>query len=124
MVDDDPNITFTFKIMLEKNAFHVDVYNDPTKAALEFQPGAYDVALIDIRMPKMNGFELYNEIEISKVVCFLTASVFKGQIGKPSTMASSDLSEPESIRKFADQSPEVRCRLKMMPMAHSAESYL
>src|SRR6476659_1055642 len=88
VVDDDPNITLTFKIILEKKAFHVDVYNDSTKAAEEFQGGVYDVALLDIRMTKMDGFELYNEIrkKDSKVrVCFITAfEISKDESGKPS----------------------------------------
>lgn len=41
VVDDDSNITFTFKTILEKDGFQVDAYNDPTKAALDFQAGLY-----------------------------------------------------------------------------------
>lgn len=92
MVDDDPNITFTFKIMLERSGFRVDTYNDSSKAALDFKPGSYSLALIDIRMPKMNGFELYREIrkkERKMKVCFVTAfEISKDEAGHPTADGS------------------------------------
>ncbi len=75
-VDDDSDITFTLKMSLEKRGFSVDVYNDPTEALANFKPDYYDLLLLDVKMPQMNGFELYQEID--KVdrnvkVCFFTA---------------------------------------------------
>jgi two-component system response regulator ChvI len=108
VVDDDPNITYTFKVILEKNAFHVDVYNDSTRAALEFKTGVYDVVLIDIRMPKMNGFELYNEIrkKDTKVkVCFITAfEISKDESGKPSADGLVDfIRKPVDMKELTDR---------------------
>jgi two-component system response regulator ChvI len=92
VVDDDPNITFTFKKILEKEGYEVDTYTDPTKAEESFQPAVYDVALIDIRMPKMNGFELYRRIrkQDSEVkVCFVTAyEISKEEEGSPTVNGS------------------------------------
>ena len=92
MVDDDPNITFTFKIILERSGFQVDAYNDSSKAALNFKPGSYSLALIDIRMPKMNGFELYQKIrkkESEMKVCFVTAfEISKDEVGHPTADGS------------------------------------
>lgn len=92
VVDDDPNITFTFKTILEKKGYQVDTHNDPSKAALEFQAGTYSVALIDIRMPKMNGFELYREIrkkDNEVKVCFITAfEISKDEVGNPTADGS------------------------------------
>lgn len=91
-MDDDPNITFTFKTILKKEGFQVDDFNDSSRAALDFQAGLYDVALIDIRMPKMNGFELYREIrkKDNKIkVCFITAyEISKEESGNPSANRS------------------------------------
>jgi DNA-binding response OmpR family regulator len=45
-------------------------------ALQEFKPGFYDLMLIDIRMPKLNGFEFYQEVrknDIKVKVCFITA---------------------------------------------------
>jgi two-component system, OmpR family, response regulator ChvI len=41
----------------------VDTYNDPLAALSNYRPNSYDLLLLDIRMPKMNGFELYNKIK-------------------------------------------------------------
>src|SRR5918911_2909684 len=76
IVDDEPDITSTFNMILEMNGFEVDSYNDPLLALSNFKPDSYGLALLDIRMPKMNGFELYKRIkDIDKnvEVCFITA---------------------------------------------------
>jgi two-component system, OmpR family, response regulator ChvI len=63
IVDDEPDITSTFDMILEMNGFEVDSYNDPLLALSNFKPHTYGLALLDIRMPKMNGFELYKKIK-------------------------------------------------------------
>jgi two-component system, OmpR family, response regulator ChvI len=76
LVDDEHDITFTFRIVLEDNGFAVDTFNDPEEALSNFKAGLYDLLLIDIKMPKMNGFELYREIEKidnKPKICFITA---------------------------------------------------
>ena len=77
LVDDEPDVTYTLEIVLEDNGFRVDSYTDPTLALSNFKPGLYDLLLLDIRMPKMNGFDLYQkmkEIDSNVKICFLTAS--------------------------------------------------
>ena len=76
LVDDEHDIALAFKISLENNGFTVDAFNDPEEALSNFKAGLYDLLLIDIKMPKMNGFELYREIEKidnKAKVCFITA---------------------------------------------------
>ncbi len=77
LVDDSPDVTFTFKVGLEKDGFaRVDVFNDPLLALTSFKPGSYDLLLLDIKMPKMNGFELYQSIrkkEKNVKTCFISA---------------------------------------------------
>lgn len=76
IVDDDTDITLAFKKGLENDGFKVDVFNDPLEALSNFEASKYDLLLLDIRMPKMNGFELYKEMDkIDKniKVCFITA---------------------------------------------------
>jgi two-component system catabolic regulation response regulator CreB/two-component system response regulator ChvI len=76
LVDDEHDITFAFRIGLENNGFAVDTFNDPEEALSNFKAGLYDLLLIDVKMPKMNGFELYREIEKidnKAKVCFITA---------------------------------------------------
>jgi DNA-binding response OmpR family regulator len=77
LVDDEPDITYTLEIVLEDNGFMVDSYTDPTLALSNFRPGLYDLLLLDIRMPTINGFDLYQkmkEIDSNVKICFLTAS--------------------------------------------------
>ena len=76
IVDDDFDLTSMFKMVLEMNGFEVDAYNDPLSALREFRANSYGMALFDIRMPELNGFELYKKIQEkdSKMkVCFITA---------------------------------------------------
>jgi CheY-like chemotaxis protein len=77
IVDDDPDVTKTFGLVLEDSGlYEVDTYNDPLTALQSFRPNFYDLALLDIRMPYMNGFELSDKIENidNKVkVCFISA---------------------------------------------------
>ena len=65
------------KITLERAGFDVVTFNDPSIALEYFQPDLYDLALLDIIMPKMDGFELYKQIkkvDPDATICFLTAS--------------------------------------------------
>ena len=76
IVDDEQDITTIFKIGLENNEFVVTTFNDPLEALSKFRPRLYDLLILDIRMPGMNGFQLYQKIRDidNKVkVCFLTA---------------------------------------------------
>ena len=76
VVDDEPDITSSIKNVLQRKGFEVDTYNDPTDALSNFKPDTYDLLLIDIRMPKMNGFELYREVKKKSSdvrICFFTA---------------------------------------------------
>ena len=97
IIDDEPDTTYTYKSGLEEAGFKVDVFNDPLAALSKLKeaysnfpnmpptmtaatsPKPYDLLLLDIRMPKMNGFELYREIkkivknEEGIKICFITA---------------------------------------------------
>jgi CheY-like chemotaxis protein len=76
LVDDELDIITVFTQALEDNGFEVDAFNDPIQALSGFKSGSYDLALIDYKMPNMNGFELYREIrkiDERVKVCFITA---------------------------------------------------
>jgi two-component system sensor histidine kinase VicK len=76
LVDDDYDHTITFKVGLELAGFEVDTYNDSAIALSNFKPDYYDLLLIDIKMPKIDGFELYErirKIDAKVKVWFITA---------------------------------------------------
>jgi DNA-binding response OmpR family regulator len=79
VVDDESDICLTLAAVLEDNRFVVHTFDDPLLALENFRKGLYDLLILDIKMEKMNGLELYREIKKidNKVkVCFLAANKF------------------------------------------------
>jgi DNA-binding response OmpR family regulator len=78
IVDDELDIANLYKLSLERDGFFVEIFNDPLLALSSYKTGAYDLLLLDINMPRMNGFELYQEILSRHLdnhvkVCFIIA---------------------------------------------------
>ena len=63
VVDDEPDLTQVSTLALEYHGFKVDSFNDPQEALSKFEPGLYDLVILDIKMPKIDGFELYHGIK-------------------------------------------------------------
>jgi DNA-binding response OmpR family regulator len=77
VVDDEYDLTLFYRMSLEYYGFEVEAYNDPKKALSSLKPDYYDLIILDIKMPMMNGLELYKEIKDKDPkanACFLTAS--------------------------------------------------
>ncbi|HEX7257178.1 MAG TPA: response regulator [Nitrososphaeraceae archaeon] len=77
LVDNEIDITYALENALENYGFKVDSFNDPILALDNYQTNFYDLVILDIKMPKMDGFELYiklREIDPKIKICFLTAS--------------------------------------------------
>ena len=75
-MDDESDIATLFQYYLECSGYRVKVYNDPLKALSEFRASLYDLALLDVRLPHMSGFKLYEKIhriDGACKVCFVTA---------------------------------------------------
>ncbi|MFY9795378.1 MAG: response regulator [Candidatus Nitrosopolaris sp.] len=84
IVDDDADVTITFKAVIEDSNStndvnkRIEVYtsNNAVVALSEFKPNFYDLLLVDINMPHMNGFELCEKIllvDINVKVCFMSS---------------------------------------------------
>jgi DNA-binding response OmpR family regulator len=76
LVDDDPDIVEVLRRGLKVKGLQVDAYTSPQQALGSFKPNVYDLAILDIRMPAMTGFQLYREIKRRDPaigVCFLSA---------------------------------------------------
>src|SRR5215467_5502178 len=76
VIDDDSDVSFVLERVLGENGFVVDAYEDPFLALRTFKAHSYDLLVLDIKMPDLNGFALFREIKrLDKKVkiCFLTA---------------------------------------------------
>jgi len=74
IVDNEPDVNLLLKMVLEGvNGFKVDSFIDPESALQYFKSGLYDLAILDIKMPKIDGFELcrkIRKIDNNVRVCF------------------------------------------------------
>jgi DNA-binding response OmpR family regulator len=76
IIDDDPDVTTVFGLGLGDEGFEVYTYNDPLEALSQFRPNFYDLLLIDINMPEMNGIDLsiqLLQLDTNVKICFITA---------------------------------------------------
>jgi DNA-binding response OmpR family regulator len=77
LVDDEPDVCTVYQIVLEDAGFECISYIDPVKALQQFRPNYYELVLLDIKMPILNGFELCEKIiQLDRTVrvVFITAS--------------------------------------------------
>ena len=93
LVNSEDDVNLALKMALEeeqeqddddyKSSFKVDSFNNPILALKNFKNGSYDLVIIDIVMPQMDGFELSEKIRKvdDKVkICFLTAGGIPGKV--------------------------------------------
>ena len=76
LVDDEPDVVEVFGRGFKLKGMQVNVYTSPQEALESFKPNTYDLAILDIRMPDMTGFQLYREMkkrDPSITTCFLSA---------------------------------------------------
>ena len=77
LVDDEPDINAALSVVLKRGGYDVDTFENPCIALEKLKPGFYGLIILDVKMPQMDGFELYREIKkVDKKakICFLTAS--------------------------------------------------
>ncbi len=56
IVDDEPDVSTMLKIVFKQSGFNANSYDDPILALKNFKAGSYDLLLLDIKMPEMDGF--------------------------------------------------------------------
>ncbi|MDW0165660.1 MAG: response regulator [Nitrososphaeraceae archaeon] len=63
IVDDEKDVGWTLKLILENYGFDIDCFTDSATALEKFKPNLYDLIILDIRMAEINGFELYDQLK-------------------------------------------------------------
>ena len=112
VVDDEPDIATVIQRALETSGFQVDAFNKPEEALSNFKAGTYDMLITDIRMPVMNGFELYRQvkkIDDNIKVAFMTAfEVHQDEFRKmfPSTEVRCFIKKPVHMSDLAGRVKE------------------
>ena len=109
VVDDETDIVTVVKSGLQRHGYDVDGFSDPYEALANFKKDRYDLILLDIKMPKMNGFELCHEI--SKIdedakKGFMSAfevSLDDAILVYPTLKALFFLRKPISVQKMVEQ---------------------
>jgi DNA-binding response OmpR family regulator len=109
IVDDEQDVANALEAGLERKGFAVDVFYDPVEALAHFQPGAYDLIISDIKMPRMNGFEMVYEMkkrDNEVQVIFLTGFVdLMKEVNKLFTKLNvrEVIQKPIGIRELVDK---------------------
>jgi CheY-like chemotaxis protein/predicted transcriptional regulator len=78
VVDDEPDIPETYKSFLSLEGYNVKAFSDAYSALRDFaaRPSYYDLVILDIRMPDINGFQIYQSLKAMNPSCkiiFITA---------------------------------------------------
>src|SRR5918999_284494 len=124
LVDDELDILRVFKRGLEAKGFQIDAYDSPQEAIDYFKPNVYDLAILDIRMPGLNGFALYRQmkkIDPSLTACFLSAfeihpEEFKKIFPSMADSAKTIIKKPVTVSKLTK---EITPFLKMSAVARA-----
>ncbi|MDW3627078.1 MAG: response regulator [Nitrososphaeraceae archaeon] len=103
LVDNEADITYALENALENYGYSIYSFNDSMLALNSYKSNFYDLVILDIKMPKMDGFELYNKIkerDPEVKICFLTASeLFYEEFRKTRYMLGEKLGEEYFIQK-------------------------
>ena len=77
IVDDEKDLTNLYQTFLQYDGYKVDAFTDPIGALYSFRRNVYDLVLLDLKMPRMNGMILYQKlknIDPALLFCFITAN--------------------------------------------------
>jgi CheY-like chemotaxis protein len=78
LVDDERDHCMVYQIVLEDTGYECTSYTDSVKALQEFRPNYYDLVILDIRMPRLDGFacEKIRKVDRDVQIIFTTAGEF------------------------------------------------
>lgn len=83
IVEDDDSIAGLMRMTLCKNGYHVETAPDGLAAARAVESAAYDLLLLDVMLPGLDGFELMDYLQEYQIpVIFITAPRRRGRSGE------------------------------------------
>jgi len=109
VVEDEPNIVLSLQFVMKKAGFAVRVAEDGEKAISEISRDLPDLVLLDIMLPKRDGFAVCEEIRSrpdwsSVKIVMLSAKNREADKQKALTLGADDfLSKPFSTRDLGDR---------------------
>lgn len=127
LVEDDPNLGEVLREFLElKGAFDVDLFKDGLAGWAAFQNAEYDLCVLDVMLPKEDGFSLARRIRArnsSVPLIFLTAKSMKEDKVEGFTIGADDyITKPFSIEELLLRVHAILRRTRMYNPAESSES--
>ncbi len=78
IIDDDPDINNLFKLYLEHDNYKIDAYTNPLDALYYFKKDEYDLILLDLKMPQIDGiamFQVLKNKDENVTICLITADI-------------------------------------------------
>jgi two-component system, OmpR family, response regulator VicR len=104
LAEDDANLGFVVKDNLEDSGFQVELYTDGETALLAFERGEYDLCILDVMMPKKDGFSVAQTIRTKNQdvpIVFVTAKSLKEDRIKGFQLGADDyITKPFSIEEL------------------------
>ena len=108
VIDDDPDINNLFKTFLEYDGYYVDAYTDPIDALYYFKKNEYDLVLLDLKMPQINGIAMFHALknrDDKVTICLMTAdlSYLEELKGKIHNIEKYVIHKPILLRNLKDK---------------------
>jgi DNA-binding response OmpR family regulator len=112
IIDDDPDINNLFKIYLEHDGFQADAYTNPIDALYYFKKDEYNLILLDLKMPQINGIAMFQALKRTDenvTICLMTAdmSYLEQLKGKIPNIEKYVIHKPILLRNLKDKINEL-----------------